>query len=435
MRTFATMYGGGEGAGLGARAAGLNHLWGIEYAPDIAAVAEANGFEMVVSSTLTIDYTTLPAPFWLHASPPCVTASVANARAGEGLMDAALAAAVCEAIDSLKPEWFSLENVGGYRHYASYRAIRETLADVGYKWVEGILNAADYGVPQTRRRLFLIACRTGTPVLPRPTHTDSEAEQMQLSMFDAPLLPWVGWYEAIEDLIPSLPESKLAEWQLKRLPDELRRFAGNGGSLDGWVLTGSGNASSNGCQKREQTDPAQTIDATMTPKALLISAENSTSAVRRDGDAPAMAIRAGIAEHNSEPRALLVDGKMNAYGQSVTVPNGDTPAFTAVAQNTTRQPLSAVLMRPNYVTWESANTPRAAERPAYVPSATIENKTAPVMAVAGSRVVRLSPTALARLQGVPRDYVLPTDRRLAGRVIGNMVPPPVMAAIIKAQEL
>lgn len=62
------------------------------------------------------------------------------------------------------------------------------------------MNSADYGVAQTRRRLIIRATLNGLlPPLPTPT-------------------PWVGWYEAIEDLIPSLPPSQFAQWQLDRLP-------------------------------------------------------------------------------------------------------------------------------------------------------------------------------------------------------------------------
>jgi DNA (cytosine-5)-methyltransferase 1 len=39
-----------------------------------------------------------------------------------------------------------------------------------------------------------------------------------LPFFELPL-PWVGWYEAIEDLIDTLPDSEFAPWQLERLPD------------------------------------------------------------------------------------------------------------------------------------------------------------------------------------------------------------------------
>lgn len=34
-----------------------------------------------------------------------------------------------------------------------------------------------------------------------------------------PVQNWVGWYEAVADLIPTLPESQFASWQLERMPE------------------------------------------------------------------------------------------------------------------------------------------------------------------------------------------------------------------------
>jgi hypothetical protein len=44
VKTFATMFSGGELVGMGARAAGLLHTWGIEHDAAIASVAHANGW-------------------------------------------------------------------------------------------------------------------------------------------------------------------------------------------------------------------------------------------------------------------------------------------------------------------------------------------------------------------------------------------------------
>ena len=44
MQTIGTLFSGGEGVGVGAKAAGLQHLWGVEWDDDIASVARLNGF-------------------------------------------------------------------------------------------------------------------------------------------------------------------------------------------------------------------------------------------------------------------------------------------------------------------------------------------------------------------------------------------------------
>jgi site-specific DNA-cytosine methylase len=80
---FGTLFSGGEGVGVGLTAAGLHHAWGVEYDADIAAVAAANGFPLIVEDVRKVDYAALPQVDWLHASPVCTRASVANSGAEE----------------------------------------------------------------------------------------------------------------------------------------------------------------------------------------------------------------------------------------------------------------------------------------------------------------------------------------------------------------
>lgn len=49
-------------------------------------------------------------------------------------------------------------------------AIGQALNEIGYEVATGVLNAEEYGVPQTRRRAILVARRDRAPALPRPTH-------------------------------------------------------------------------------------------------------------------------------------------------------------------------------------------------------------------------------------------------------------------------
>lgn len=198
MISIATLFSGGEGVGVGARAAGLGHLWGIEHDDAIAQVARDNGFRVVTADVVTSNPQDFETPHVLNASPRCVNFSPAKANAQESEEDIELAMATVRFIEALKPRVFTLENVWMYRKSKSWRLIADALNRLGYWMTVHHFNSADFGVPQTRKRMIVRAIRGGwLPPLPLPE-------------------PWRGWYSAIEDLLPDLPDSEFAPWQLKR---------------------------------------------------------------------------------------------------------------------------------------------------------------------------------------------------------------------------
>ena len=76
-----------------------------------------------------------------------------------------------------RPRAFILENVYAltYQNKASRGPFQRLLAEIdqaGYHCRWAVLNAADYGVPQLRPRLFVVGTPKGTilPELPEPTH-------------------------------------------------------------------------------------------------------------------------------------------------------------------------------------------------------------------------------------------------------------------------
>ncbi|MHA1167256.1 MAG: DNA cytosine methyltransferase, partial [Candidatus Hodarchaeales archaeon] len=65
--------------------------------------------------------------------------------------------------DYFKPEWFLMENVPGLLSMKKgqvYEDIMKTFKDIGYHVKSEILIAADFGVPQMRKRLFFLGTRT-----------------------------------------------------------------------------------------------------------------------------------------------------------------------------------------------------------------------------------------------------------------------------------
>ena len=203
---------------IGARAAGFDVLFGVEYDPALAAVYRANlGDHVIVADVTTLNMADLPRVDVFHASPPCTNASMANANGGESPQDLAMAQAVCRYIVAKQPDIVTLENVYQYRNFESWHEIARTLLSEGYTYNYWHVNMANYGVPQTRKRMIIIARRDNkTPQLPEQTH----AENPTSGLFGTKAR-WVSWYEAVEDLIPTLPDSQFAPWQLERLPEEI----------------------------------------------------------------------------------------------------------------------------------------------------------------------------------------------------------------------
>ena len=81
MTTIGTLFSGGEGVGVGAKQAGLDHLWGVEYDDAIAQVARNNGFNTITGNVMdTALMMTLPRTDVRHASPVCKNASKAKAK-------------------------------------------------------------------------------------------------------------------------------------------------------------------------------------------------------------------------------------------------------------------------------------------------------------------------------------------------------------------
>jgi DNA (cytosine-5)-methyltransferase 1 len=73
-----------------------------------------------------------------------------------------------------QPDLVTMENVPGLVGQTPFTEFLCALEDGGYKVVYGVLNVADFGVPQQRRRLVLVASKIGPVALPVPTHFGSE---------------------------------------------------------------------------------------------------------------------------------------------------------------------------------------------------------------------------------------------------------------------
>ncbi len=173
IRAFDLFCGGG-GSSLGAKQAGAVPVGGVDLWP---IATDAYSINLRDAKTYTNDLNDLEpsriandiGPIdLLLASPECTHHSIAKGNKPRSEDSKQLAYQVIGFAKSLEPRWIVVENVIQMRTWPSYADWLEQLEQLGYKTIAPVLEAADFGVAQTRRRLFVICDRERTPTLPRP---------------------------------------------------------------------------------------------------------------------------------------------------------------------------------------------------------------------------------------------------------------------------
>ena len=188
------LFAGPGGWSTGARALGLTET-GIELDPWACATRRAAGHHTVQADVTATDPADYAEAEGLIASPPCrpwspgglregrldrevVAATIDDLAVGRDTRDinramcanpdSLLAAEPIRWIRALRPAWVAMEQVPAvlplWQQYAQH------LTAWGYSVWTGVLNAADVGAPQIRRRAVLIASRTRAVHAPDATH-------------------------------------------------------------------------------------------------------------------------------------------------------------------------------------------------------------------------------------------------------------------------
>jgi DNA (cytosine-5)-methyltransferase 1 len=206
----------GSGWGVACKRLGLKEL-GVENMPEAVATRQAADM-----ATLNADVADLPDDFGHGvririAGPPCQTFSPAGNGEGARNLDRVLAGIdVVARGERFRPDdgdprtWLVLEplrNALGSRPeiivweqvptvLPVWQTCGRVLESEGYSTWAGILSAEQYGVPQTRKRAFLLALRNGRIVTPPPA-THSRYYERDPARLDPGVKPWVSMAEAL----------------------------------------------------------------------------------------------------------------------------------------------------------------------------------------------------------------------------------------------
>ena len=168
--TAVSLYSGAGGLDLGFARAGFDVQWAID--SDAFAVETYNAnleARAVCGDVLRVDPPGHLRPDIVFGGPPCQGFSVIG-RMDPGDPRSRHVEHFLDVVESLEPRAFVMENVKALAASARWAHVRERLTQraeaMGYQYEIFILNAADYNVPQTRERMFLVGLQDAAPERP-----------------------------------------------------------------------------------------------------------------------------------------------------------------------------------------------------------------------------------------------------------------------------
>jgi DNA (cytosine-5)-methyltransferase 1 len=181
IRTL-SLFSGGGGLDIGFHDAGFGVGTMVEIDKRFAPTLEANSEFFGNPTVLNMDIRDFSPDQnekidFIIGGPPCNSFSACGKRDGgvRGTSDprGMLFQEYVRILETLRPSGFLFENVPGLlgsKGGGDWKMIKAAFAEAGYSLFFRILDAADYGVPQHRERVFIVGLSHGEFLFPRPTH-------------------------------------------------------------------------------------------------------------------------------------------------------------------------------------------------------------------------------------------------------------------------
>ena len=221
-----SLFSGAGGMDIGFKEAGHEIIWANDIDED-SVTSYKNYFKskyglsedhVVLADIKKIAIEDIPDGDVLIGGFPCQGFSIANPYRGVEDSRNELYLEILRILKGKQPKYFVAENVTGLHSIGGYetpedkkkklgrvlKIILQEFSDAGYKVRWKILNAAEFGVPQARRRILILGTRKDLDyelVHPKPTHSNKR----QATLIDEQLKPFKTLGEVISDL-PEEPD-------------------------------------------------------------------------------------------------------------------------------------------------------------------------------------------------------------------------------------
>ncbi|MCS4510804.1 DNA cytosine methyltransferase [Xylophilus ampelinus] len=173
---------GAGGLSFGLAAQGVRVVAGIDVDPACQYPYEANheGAKFLLRDITTVsgeELNKLWSPGALRLLAGCAPCQPFSSYANTATVDKAkwrLLREFARLVDESRPDLVTMENVPRLQQEQPFKDFLRVLKKGGYQVAYAVLNAADYGAPQQRKRLVLVASRLGPVAVPEPTHKGSD---------------------------------------------------------------------------------------------------------------------------------------------------------------------------------------------------------------------------------------------------------------------
>ena len=165
------LFSGAGGLDIGAEQAGIDLIYSMDNDPDSVHTLQSNfsSHDIALSDIKDVNFKQFKKVknLIIFGGPPCQPFSkngywVKNINRDSSEDPRNLLSQFLRSIDEAKPDAFVFENVESMTHPSNLNSLnnfKNSINDIGYHYVFYKLNAADFGVPQKRKRIFIIGTR------------------------------------------------------------------------------------------------------------------------------------------------------------------------------------------------------------------------------------------------------------------------------------
>lgn len=191
--TFIDLFAGLGGFRLALESLGAKCVYSNDWDKFVQEVYIDNFGDITREDITQVDENAIPNHDILCAGFPCQAFSISGKRHGFEDSRGTLFFDVARIVKCKKPKIVFMENVKNFASHDNGRTlevVQSTMEELGYTFFQNVLNAADYGVPQNRERIYMVCFRNDLGItdfsFPAPVQLTHHVEDILLDSKDIP---------------------------------------------------------------------------------------------------------------------------------------------------------------------------------------------------------------------------------------------------------